>query len=164
MWLPIHAGLELNHVNKGGPRCPVILILWANSGLLSTGPLGTNCSEIQLKYQTLRSGNAFCWYLSTENIISRDTVYSNAMNHDVQNALFWPLRELLSWHHTPWSIRCDLFEVRAQVDTSTVYWCMASNLKALRNLFLNEKIPLMCGFICLQYMYYIHYRRGFIIV
>ena len=48
--------------------------------------------------------------------------------------------------------------------TSTVYWCMASNLKALRNVFLNEKIHLCVGVsvsdICTIFMY----KRGFIIV
>ena len=44
-------------------------------------------------------------------------------------------------------------------NTSTVYWCMVSNLKALRNVFLSEKNQFMCGFICLQYMYYIHIQK-----
>ena len=47
---------------------------------------------------------------------------------------------------------------------STVYWCMASNLKALRNVFLNEKIHLCVGLsvnnMCTIFMY----RRGFIII
>ena len=51
-----------------------------------------------------------------------------------------------------------------QNTTSTVYLCMASNLKALRNLFLNEKIHLCVGLsvcnICTIFMY----TRGFIIV
>ena len=33
--------------------------------------------------------------------------------------------------------------------TSTVYWCMASNLKASLNIFLNVKHSFICGFICL---------------
>ena len=36
---------------------------------------------------------------------------------------------------------------------STVYWCMASNRKAFRNLFLNEDNPFMVGSDCYIYTY-----------
>ena len=45
-----------------------------------------------------------------------------------------------------------------------VYWCVASNLKALRNVLLNGKHPFLCGFLCLQYMYFIRYCDGLIII
>ena len=41
---------------------------------------------------------------------------------------------------------------------------MASNLKASRNSFLNEKHTFICGAICLQYAYFIRYQGGVIII
>ena len=51
-----------------------------------------------------------------------------------------------------------------QKETRTFYWCMASNLKASQILVFNEKHPFMCGFICLQNMYFIKYRGALIII
>ena len=39
--------------------------------------------------------------------------------------------------------------------TSIVYKCVPLDLKASRILFLNENHPIMCEFICLQYMVFI---------
>ena len=53
---------------------------------------------------------------------------------------------------------------RDKILTSTVYWCMTSNLNASWNLVLNEQHPFMCGFCCLKYMYFIKYQGGLIII
>ena len=50
------------------------------------------------------------------------------------------------------------------IKTSTVYWSMSSNLKALPNSFLNEKNPFMCGLsVCKICTIFMH-RICFIIV
>ena len=101
---------------------------------------------------TYQRGNwelTLCWLLSFRTHLLRMTISNN----------IWYLYFTLDF----------VYFKSTNMMTNTIYWCIASNLKALRNMFMNEKKSI-CVWVYLFaiyvviYVYIFMYRRGFFIV
>ena len=119
-------GLKLNHVSKRGPR-------W-----VSLDPTDDKSPLVQVMVWCRRAKShnpSQCWprFMLPYGVTrSRHGNFRTAAKFgDIRSAI---LVDVI------WSR--DGF--KKLYVTSTVYWCMASNLKALRNLFLNEKKIHLC--------------------